>query len=224
MENFDEGGANVGYKDLSTGNDGGKCRSGVDVDVEASNDAGLGCNLSSVKAFEWVNYTVNVLKAGTYDIEVRVASPGTGGTFHIEVNGVDKTGPVKVPFTGGWQTWTTVRRSGVALAAGQQVWRVVMDANGATGSVGNINWIRVAVPVVAAIEEPPTSVRLATDVAVTSLSAARALQLPTGSGAAVAEHRYRGYTVDRPAARRGRRGVDPVPDTLDRIRSAQPLT
>ena len=67
---------------------------------------------------------------------MRVASAGPGGTFHIEVNGVDTTGPLVVPDTGGWQTWTTIRRAGVSLGAGQQVWRLVMDTNGATTAVG----------------------------------------------------------------------------------------
>jgi hypothetical protein len=48
-----------------------------------------------------------------------------------------------VPDTGGWQAWTTIRRSGVSLGAGIQIWRVVMDTNGVTGAVGNINWIAV---------------------------------------------------------------------------------
>jgi len=59
------------------------------------------------------------------------------------VNGVDKTGPIAVPNTGGWQTWTTVSTSGVTLAAGKQVVRLVMDTNGASGSVGNFNWLNV---------------------------------------------------------------------------------
>ena len=71
---------------------------------------------------------------------MRLASNGAGGTFHIEVNGVNKTGPIAVPNTGGWQVWTTVTKTGVALAAGPQVIRVVMDANGPSGSVANFNW------------------------------------------------------------------------------------
>ena len=39
-----------------------------------------------------LNYTVTVASAGTYDLEFRVASAGAGGTFHLEVNGVTKTG------------------------------------------------------------------------------------------------------------------------------------
>jgi hypothetical protein len=93
-----------------------------------------------------LNYSARVTTAGQYDLDVRVASAGTGGRFHIEVNGVDKTGPLTVPNTGGWQTWTTIRKTGVSLSAGAQVVRVVMDANGATGAVGNFNWIRVSTP------------------------------------------------------------------------------
>jgi acid phosphatase type 7 len=96
-----------------------------------------------VSAGEWLNYTVQVGAAGTYDIEVRVASAGAGGTFRIEVNGTDVTGPLTVPNTGGWQNWATIRRAGVPLGAGLQVWRLVMTGNGVTNAVGNFNWVRV---------------------------------------------------------------------------------
>ena len=74
---------------------------------------------------------------------VRVASSGSGGTFHIEVNGVDKTGPIAVPNTGGWQAWRTITKTGVALSAGVQVIRLVLDTNGAKGLTGNFNWMAV---------------------------------------------------------------------------------
>ena len=47
-----------------------------------------------------------------------------------------------VPNTGGWQTWQTVSRS-VELAAGVQVMRLALDADGVTGNVGNLNWLRL---------------------------------------------------------------------------------
>jgi len=142
VENFDTGAAGVAYVDTTPGNSGGEYR-GTDVDIESSADSGGGYDVGWVSAGERLNYSVNVSTAGTYDIDVRVASAGAGGTFHIEVNGVDKTGRLTVPNTGGWQTWTTVRKSGVSLGAGQQVWRLVMDTTGATGAVGNFNYIRV---------------------------------------------------------------------------------
>ncbi len=151
-ENFDNGGSGVAYFDLTAGNTGGAYRN-TDVDIAAAEDVGGGYTLGWVGAGEWLNYTVNVGTAGTYDIEARVASAGAGGTFRIEVNGVDRTGPITVANTGGWQTWTTIRKTGVSLAAGQQVWRVVMLTNGATGAVGNFNWFRV----VAGGSSPPPS-------------------------------------------------------------------
>jgi hypothetical protein len=41
-----------------------------------------------------------------------------------------------------WQAWTTVA-TGVTLAAGTHVVRVVMDADGSGGSVANFNWFKV---------------------------------------------------------------------------------
>ena len=141
-ENFDVGAEGVAFHDLSAANDGGGLRN-TGVDIEPALDAGGGYDVGWMFAGEWLNYTVNVTAAGTYDLEARVASNGPGGTFHIEVNGVDLTGPLAIPDTGGWQVWTTIRKAGVTLTAGQQVWRLVMDTNGPTTAVGNINFIRV---------------------------------------------------------------------------------
>ncbi len=144
-ENFDEGGAARAYADASSGNAGGDYRT-TDVDIEGTSDGGTGHNVGWSSPGEWLNYSVSVATAGTYDVEVRVASPGSGGTFHIEVNGANLTGSMTVPNTGGWQTWSTVRKTGVALTAGPQVWRLVMDAKGESTSVGNFNFIRVVGP------------------------------------------------------------------------------
>jgi hypothetical protein len=56
------------------------------------------------------------------------------------VNGVDVTGPVGVPDTGGWQIWQTKTRT-ITLNAGVQVARLVMDTNGSQ-AVGNFDWIQ----------------------------------------------------------------------------------
>jgi hypothetical protein len=143
IENFDNGGEGVAYHDTSNGNEGGQYRP-EGVDVEASSDTGGGYHAAYAFAGEWLAHTVNVASAGNYDIEARVASNGSGGTFHIEINGVDRTGPFTVPNTGGWGTWTTIRKTGLALSAGRQVWRLVMDTNGPTTAVGNLNYLRVS--------------------------------------------------------------------------------
>jgi hypothetical protein len=144
-ENFDEGAAGSAYADNTASNSGGQYRS-TGVDIESTSDSGGGYDVGWAVAGEWLNYSVTIGSAGTYDIDVRVASSGAGGTFHIEVDGVDKTGPLAVPNTGGWQTWTTINKGRVSLSAGAQVWRLVMDTNGATSVVGNFNWLRVSTP------------------------------------------------------------------------------
>jgi hypothetical protein len=98
---------------------------------------------------------VNVETSGTYSLAVRVASNGAGGTFHIEIDGVDKTGLLTVPDTGGWNVWRTISVPNVSLNSGAQVWRLVMDANGVSTAVGNFNWMRVA----ATVCSPPSCSR-----------------------------------------------------------------
>jgi hypothetical protein len=138
-EDYDLGSTGVAYYDVTAGNSGGRYRA-TDVDIEASTEGGY--NVGWMSVGEWLTYTVNVASAGTYDLEFRLASKGGGGTFHLKADGVDKTGPIGIPDTGGWQNWTTVTRTGVSFAAGQQVLRFVADAAGPTGAVANLNWIR----------------------------------------------------------------------------------
>jgi hypothetical protein len=140
-ENFDEGGQSFAYHDTTGGNSGGAYRA-TDVDIESTTDSGGGFNLSKTRAGEWLKYTLNVGTTGTYNLEIRIASVGGGGRFHVEVDGVDRTGPITVPDTGGWQTWQTITQTGIPLSAGQRVIRVVLDAAGSSGGVGNYNWFR----------------------------------------------------------------------------------
>jgi hypothetical protein len=141
-ENFDNGGQNVGYFDTTSGNSlPAGYRSGTDVDIESSSDSGGGFDIGKTRAGEWLNYTVNVVSAGTYNLNVRIANIGTGGVFRVEVDGVDKTGAMSVPNTGGWQTWQTVTKSGISLTAGTHVVRLRMVTAGTSGGVGNYNWL-----------------------------------------------------------------------------------
>ncbi len=136
-ETYDLGGEGVAYHDTTSGNTGGAFRSD-DVDLQATTDAGGGSHVGWMVAGEWLEYTVNVTAAGTYTLEARVATPNAGKTFRVEFGGVDRTGTLAVPQTGGWQAWQTVAKS-VSLPDGVQVMRVAT----ATGSF-NLNWIRVS--------------------------------------------------------------------------------
>ena len=50
-------------------------------------------------------------------------------------------GPITVSNTGGWGNYTTLTAGNVTLSAGQHKMRLVMDTNGATGYVGNLDWV-----------------------------------------------------------------------------------
>ncbi len=137
-EDFDNGGKNVGYYDLTAGNAGGAYRA-TDVDIETTGSGGYA--VGWVGAGEWLKYTVNVGSSGSYKVVARVASSGTGGTFHIEFNGTNKTGTLRVPSTGGWKTFQDLTAT-VSLSAGVQSMRIVFDSNGSNGAVGNLSAVR----------------------------------------------------------------------------------
>jgi hypothetical protein len=140
-ENFDEGGASVAYVDTTAGNRGGVYRQ-TDVDIEATSDVGGGFDIAWARAGEWLQYTANVSATATYALDLRVASASAGGTVRVDVDGVDVTGPLTVPNTGGWQVWTTIRKAGIALQSGPHRIRLVFVAAGPEG-IGNVNYLRV---------------------------------------------------------------------------------
>jgi hypothetical protein len=139
-ENFDEGGSSVAYFDTTPGNRGGVYRQ-TDVDIEGTADAGGGWDIGWAHPGEWLQYTAEVSATGTYALELRVASASTGGTVHVDIDGVDATGTLVVPNTGGWQAWGTIRKDGIVLQAGQHRVRLVFVAAGTNG-IANVNFLK----------------------------------------------------------------------------------
>ena len=76
---------------------------------------------------EWFEYTSNVSAAGPYSLSLRAANTAAGGTVHIEVDGINVTGSIAVPNTGGFQTWQTITKDGILLSAGQHAIKLVFD-------------------------------------------------------------------------------------------------
>jgi uncharacterized protein YjdB len=125
VENYDNGGEGIAYHDNEAANQGGQYRTTEGVDVEVCSEGGF--NVGWTGTGEWLEYTVNVTTTGNYNVDVRAASTLAGGTFHIEFNGVDKTGLFTTTNTGAWQTWTTISKTGISLTAGVQVMRIFLD-------------------------------------------------------------------------------------------------
>jgi hypothetical protein len=158
-ENYDLGGEGVAFHDTDTTNLGcSTYRSGGGVDVQ--DGANASHYVGFVRVGEWLEYTVKVTSGGTYDLSTKVSSLRSGGKFHIEVDGADKTGTLTVPDTRDWQSWTTVGKSGVTLSAGRHMIRIKADAAGALGYVANFDSITVA-PAAAPVTPPTTTTTFA---------------------------------------------------------------
>jgi RNA polymerase sigma factor (sigma-70 family) len=150
-ENFDVGGEGIAYHDLTELNEGRFYRNdGVDIGdepVSQIDPSHPGPFVGWSRAGEWLEYTVNVGKAGDYTLEARVSSYDIGGKFHIEFNGVDKTGQLTMPMNDGDVVWMTLTAT-VRLDAGLQVMRIALTDTGVvtdrTPEVANLNYIRLA--------------------------------------------------------------------------------
>lgn len=135
-ENYDLGGQGVAFNETTAGNSGNATFRGDNVDIETTTDAGGGYNVGWIANGEWLEYTVNVTTAGTYNMSLRVAVNGTGRTLRVEMDGVNISGTVSVPNTGGWQTWQTITIPSITLTTGQKVMRVTWLTN-----YQNLNYI-----------------------------------------------------------------------------------
>ncbi len=126
--------------DSTTGNSGGACTNGanVNVDIQATTDSGGGCNVGWITQGEWLAFNgFNVPTTGSYIIRLRVASP-SGATASVDLNGgTIQLGNFSIPATGDWQTWTTVTRT-VTLNAGNYSLGVYAQTAG-----WNFNWIEI---------------------------------------------------------------------------------
>jgi len=141
-EDFDRGGEGVAYHDNVKGNAGGQYRTSEDVDIIVSSDsAGGGYVVDNFETGEWLAYTVNVAGSAQYDIALRVTSGFSNSAFHIEIDGVNITGSVLVPNTGGWSNFQWVGKQGVPLTAGRHVLKVVADQQ-----YFDLNSVRVTAP------------------------------------------------------------------------------
>jgi len=125
-ENFDNGGDGVAYHDTTAGNSGGQYRN-TGVDIESSSEGAY--DVGWTAPGEWLNYTASVAAAGTYVVQLRVASPG-GAAMHVGFNTASNVWQtVSIPATGGWQNWTTVSLT-VNLGAGVQQMTLLFDTGG----------------------------------------------------------------------------------------------
>lgn len=121
----------VSYSDATPWNEG---NFRTDEAVDAGTTTSEGVTVGWIDAGEWLEYTVNVQQAGTYDVTLRYTSGNTsgGGPFWFERADGTKISPditVTVNDT-NWSTYVNKVVNNVVLSAGQQVIRVKIGQGG----------------------------------------------------------------------------------------------
>ncbi len=108
-ENTGNGAYNSGY---SFRNDG--------VDIEKCSDKITnGYNVGWIDNGDWLKFSVNIIKSGTYDVYFRIAAAQSGGKIQLQLDNNGLTNLIDVPITGGWQNWQTLVYRNVYLPAGK---------------------------------------------------------------------------------------------------------
>ena len=137
------------------------------IQTEATSDTGGGLNIGYINSGDYVEYQINVPAAGTYKMQLRVASGTAGGAINVVAKNA-QVGSVAVNGTGGWQNWVTASIN-VNLAAGAQTLR--LNFTGGSGYLFNLNWMDFSaaatssVPASQAASSKPASSAAASSVA-----------------------------------------------------------
>jgi hypothetical protein len=119
--------ANVDYHDLTPGNSGRAYRLQSDVDISPLPEGGF--FVWDISPGEWLHFTFQ--GGGRYQVELRCqnrqAAP-ISGALHLEVDGVNVTGPVSVPVGTERRGWGAAAAFIPALPQGKHDLKLVFDA------------------------------------------------------------------------------------------------
>ena len=119
---------------------------GVRIETAGDTDGG-GFNIGHFETDRWVEYKVNSIQEGTYNVDLRLASLVGDVQFEIQIDRKDGADPeviktVTVPNTGGWQIYQTESYE-VELPAGEFGLRLHSLDN-----QWNLNWIEFSADLV----------------------------------------------------------------------------
>lgn len=105
------------------------------VQTEVTTDSGGGLNVGWIDTGDWMSFGVTLPAAGNYTLSYRVASNvAAGGKLRLETDaGATRLGELNVPYTQGWQKWTTTSHTvnfpfqgykSIAIAVPQGGWNL----------------------------------------------------------------------------------------------------
>jgi hypothetical protein len=125
VENFNEGGEQIGYHDFESANLGTAFRQDEGVDLKKSIDTDNVYTLTNVQIGEWLAYTLENQYAGTYTVAARIAATEVSRAFHLEIDGRNISESIRLmPLN----TWQTVRFNTHSIPKGLITIKVVFES------------------------------------------------------------------------------------------------
>ena len=104
---------------------------GVDIQENSDTNNSNGLHLSFIEKDEWVNYTVDVLESGFYNIDLRYATTQSGGQIKYLIDGNDISEQITLSNTGGWNNFTNHSTNNIFIGEGIQTFQILV-----TGTIG----------------------------------------------------------------------------------------
>ena len=99
---------------------------GVDIQENSDTDNSNGLHLSFIEKDEWVNYTVDVQESGFYNIDLRYATPQSGGQIKYLIDGNDISEQITLSNTGGWNNFTNHSTNNIYIEEGVQTFQILV--------------------------------------------------------------------------------------------------
>ena len=99
---------------------------GVDIQENSDTNNSNGLHLSFIEKDEWVNYTVDVLESGFYNIDLRYATTQSGGQIKYLIDGNDISEQITLSNTGGWNNFTNHSTNNIYIGEGIQTFQVLV--------------------------------------------------------------------------------------------------
>jgi endoglucanase len=121
------------------------------ITTQATTDIDGGLHVTTIDANDWMDYSLNMEKTGSYRIEFRVASATGGGLFELRKTTGLVLSSQTVNATGGLQKWISLSDT-INLIAGKQTLKILAVKGG-----WNINWMNLEYLYPTGIETLPLS-------------------------------------------------------------------
>lgn len=137
-EHYDLGGNGNAYKDSDDENEGdAKFRTDEGVDIVKG---GTGMAIGYTTSSEWLEYTINVEKTGTYDLTANASNGGGEIKFDVYVDDA-KVASFSGEKTNSWDTYTALTTTSKEIKEGKHILKVKFESNN-----NNLDYIKFAEP------------------------------------------------------------------------------